>query len=254
MKQPAAWWLLLLVIVFASCNTKEDLEIKNDGSGTLVMKTDLSKMLEMIKNFAPEDSLKKDGFDKSIDTTMLMKDYVDTAKEIPADKKALLRDGKVHVVVNLKDNKGDIEMQFPFKSTDQLQKLYESLNSSTGGLKNLLGSAGDNPQMQQGTGDKGMPQITSVYDIIVKDGLYSRKVNKARYTEFADASKLEDLKKMGGMMGEMNYTLSIKLPKPIKKISNPKAVLSDDKKIARLSVDLMEVFEHPELLELEIEY
>ena len=90
MKQRTVWWLLLLVTVFASCNTKEDLEIKNDGSGTLVMKTDLGKMLEMVKNFAQEDDLKKDGLDKAIDTMMLMKDYVDTAKEIPADKKALL--------------------------------------------------------------------------------------------------------------------------------------------------------------------
>ncbi len=254
MKKRNAWWLLMFVVLFASCSTKEEIEIKSDGSGTLVMKTDLGKMIDMLKSFSQGDELKKDGLDRPLDTVMLVKDFIDTAKDVPADKKALLRDGKIHLALNMNDSKGNFDMEFPFKSGSDLQKLYESLNSSTGGLKNLFGNSGDSSQLQQAGGDKGMPQIASAYDVVIKDGLYSRKVNKQRYAEFADASKLDELKKMGGMLGDLNYTLSVKLPRPIKKISNPKAVLSDDKKIARLSVDLMDVFEHPELLDIDIEY
>src|SRR5450432_4500306 len=133
--------LFLMPLAFASCmDTREELEIKKDGSGTLVMKTDLSKMLEMAKSFGGDNNdLSKDGLDKAVDTTMLMKDYIDTAKDVPADKKALLRNGKVHVVMNVKEGVGKFDMSFPFTSPDKLQQLYASLNSSTGGLKNLLG-------------------------------------------------------------------------------------------------------------------
>jgi hypothetical protein len=242
-------------------DTREEVEIKKDGSGTLVMKTDLGKMLEMMKSFASADDLQKEGLDKAYDTTMLMKDYVDTAKSVPADKKAVLREGKVHLVMNLKENLGRFDMQFPFKSADQLQQLYASLNNSTGSLKGMFdgmgkklpGAGNEGGSGDQG-GDKGMPQIASVYDIVVKEGLYSRKVNKDRYDEFKQAVKLEELKQMGSMLGQMNYTLVVKLSRPIKKISNSKAVLSDDKKTATLSTDLLETFEHPELLALEIEY
>lgn len=258
MKHIQTLLLFLLPLAFISCtDTREELEIKGDGSGTLVMKMDISKMLEMVKGFAGENDLAKDGLDKPFDTTMLMKDYIDTAKDVPADKKELLRNGKVHVVMNVKESIGRFDMNFPFASTDKLQQLYASLNSSSGGLKNLFDGMGKNLKKggsdEQGN-DKSMPQIASVYDITVKDGLYSRKVNKQRYDEFAQAVKLDDLKQMGTAMGAMDYTLSVKLPRPIKKVSNPKVVLSDDKKIATLKTDLMETFQHPELLALDIEY
>lgn len=250
--------LLLMPLAFASCmDTREELDIKKDGSGTLVIKTDLSKMLGMVKGMGGDNELAKDGLDKPFDTTMLLKDYVDTAKDVPADRKALLRDGKVHVIMNVPESIGKFEMTFPFTSSYQLQQLYASLNSSTGGLKNMFGNMGKSVQPgpdAPGNTDKEMPQITSVYDILVKDGLYSRKVNKERYDAFTQAIKLDEMKQVGSMLGAMEYTLSIKFPRPVKKISNTAATLSGDKKTVTLKTDLMETFQHPALLALDIEY
>ena len=250
--------LCLLPVAFISCtDTREELEIKSNGSGTLVMKSDLSKMLEIVKGFGGDADLSKDGLDRPYDTTLLMKDYIDTAKDITPEKKELLRNAKVHVVMNVKESIGKFDMNFPFTSTDKLQELYASLNSSDGGLKSLFGGMGKSMPNggAEGQGsDKSMPQIASVYDIAVKNGLYSRKVNKERYDEFVKTMKLEELKQMSGMLGAMDYTLSIKLPRPIKKVSNSKVVLSEDKKTATLKTDLMETFEHPEQLALDIEY
>lgn len=254
-------WLpfLLLSFTFVSCmDTREELDIKSDGSGTLAVRTDLGKMLEMMKGFASPDDIKKEGLEKAYDTTILMKDFVDTAKDVTAEQKAALRNGKLHLALDMQQSKGKFDMHFPFSSPAQLQVLYESLNSTNGGMKGLLGNKGKktegdgNSMIQQN--DKGIPQITSVYDIAITNNLYSRKVNQQRYQEFADAMKLDDLKQMGGMLGPMNYTLAIKLPRPIKKISNSKAELSTDKLTATLSTDLMEAFQHPELLALDIEY
>ena len=248
--------LCLLPLAFMSCtDTREELEIKKDGSGTLVMKTDFSKMLAMVKSIGASTDLSKDGLDRPYDTTMYLKDVVDTAQNIPADQKELLRNGKVHLVLNVKESAGRMDMNFPFASTARLQDLYASLNNSTSGLKNLFNGMGKNlPKSDSGGADKGMPQIASVYDIVVKDGLYSRKVNKQRYDEFTQAMNLDQLKQMGGMFGAMDYTLTVKLPRAIKKISNSKAMMSDDKKTATLKTALMETFEHPELLALDIEY
>jgi len=257
MKNIRTLLLFLLPLAFASCmDTREELEIKSNGSGTLVMKTDLSKMLEMVKGFAGENDLAKDGLDRPYDTTMLLKDYIDTASDVPADKKELLRNGKVHIVMNVKENIGRFDMNFPFTSTGKLQQLYASLNSSTGGLKSMFDGMGKSlpkgPDEQ--SNDKNMPQIASVYDIVVKDGLYSRKVNQQRYDDFTQSMKLDELKQMGSMFGAMDYTLSVKLPRKIKTVSNSKALLSDDKKTVTLKTDLMETFQHPELLALDIAY
>lgn len=248
-------FILLFPLALVSCmDTREELEIKKDGSGTLVMKTDMSKLVEMMKGFAGDSDIQKQGLDRPFDTTMLLKSYIDTAQGVPEDKKAVLREGKLHLNLNVKENIGKFDMVFPFSSGENLSKLYESLNTSTGGLKGMMNNMGANKGEQGQDDDKGLPQITSVYDITVKKGLYSRKVNKVRYETFSQTIKLDQLKQMSSMLGSMNYTLVITLPQPIKKISNDKAVLSNDKKTATLSTDLMTTFEHPELLELEIEY
>jgi hypothetical protein len=255
--------VLLLPFVFMSCmDTREELDIKADGSGTLAVRTDLGKMLEIMKSFGGEDGLKKEGLDKVLDTTLSMTGIVDTAKNITADQKAVLRNGKIHLAFNAQENMGKLDLHFPFSSAAQLKQLYESLNSADGGMKALMGGVGKQPGAEENSGmdmpmpgkEQGLPQITAVYDINLTKNTYSRKVNKQRYEEFAQAMKLDDLKQMGSMLGPMNYTLAIKFPRPIKKINNSKAEMSSDKQTATLAVDLMEIFEHPELLALEIEY
>ena len=159
--------------------------------------------------------------------------------------------------MNVKEGIGRFDLNFPFASTDKLQQLYANLNSSTGGLKSLFDGMGKN--MQKGDQDeagkeKGMPQIASVYDITVRDGLYSRKVNQARYEEFTQAMKIDELKQVTGMMGAMDYTLAITLPRPVKNVSNNKALVSTDKKTVTLKTDLLETFQHLELLALDIAY
>ncbi|HSC39448.1 MAG TPA: hypothetical protein VLD19_16305, partial [Chitinophagaceae bacterium] len=139
-------------------------------------------------------------------------------------------------------------------NTDQLSKLYESLNAGTGGLKNMMGSMSGGGSQSGGPDSDVLPQITAIYDVSVKKGLYSRKVNKQRYEVFSQTMKPDQLKQMSSMMGPMNYTLVVTLPQSIKKTSNAKAVLSKDKKTVTLQADLLETFEHPELLELDIEY
>jgi hypothetical protein len=258
MKNVQILLLFVIPILFASCmDTREELEIKKDGSGTLQVKTDLSKIFELMKSFPDSDSsLQKKGFDKAMDTVMLMKDYVDTASAVPASQKELLRNGKVHVVLNAKEGIGKFDMNFPFTSTDKLQQLYASLNNSSGGLAGLFNGAAKNmqPGPDQPSEDKSMPQIATVYDIVVKNGLYSRKVNKERYDQFKQSANIDQLEGLKGMLGEMNYTLSVKLPGAVKRVSNSKAVISTDKKTVTLVVDLMDTFQHPELLSLEIEY
>jgi hypothetical protein len=247
------WLILLLPLALASCmDTREEMEIKKDGSGTLALKTDMGKMVEMMKNFTNDSDIRKQGLDRLFDTTMLMKSYIDTVQGVSADKKAALRDGTLHLTLNVKENVGKFDMLFPFRSADQLSQIYQSLNAAAGGLKNVMGNLGGGSSQEQG--DKGLPQLTFVYDVSVKNGVYSRKVNKERYDVFSQAMKLDQLKQMSSVMGAMNYTVVTTFPQPIKKTSNAKAVLSNNNKTATLSVDLLEAFEHPELLELEIEY
>ena len=53
---------------------------------------------------------------------------------------------------------------------------------------------------------------------------------------------------------EINYTTTITLPRPVKKIDNPLAKLSEDKKTVLLKFNLIDAFVHPENFGYKIEY
>ncbi|MBC7901854.1 MAG: hypothetical protein H7Y27_00465 [Gemmatimonadaceae bacterium] len=253
MKRVKIFLAACFAFVFVSCfDTVEEVEIRADGTGVLAMKTDLSKLVDVIKGFSTPEDMKKDGMDKPVDTTMFMKSYVDTASDIPADKKALFRDGKVHLQMDIDKGVLKMDMNFPFATAAQLQDLYANLNSATGGMEGMFGNLGG--KKMDGGEPKGPGQISSVYDVVVSDGVYSRKLNKARYEEFSKTIKLDELKEVSTMLGEMKYTTSVKLPRPVKSFTNTKAIVSSDKNVVRLTVNLLDVFEHPELLELGITY
>jgi hypothetical protein len=242
--------IVLLPFAFASCmDTREELVVKSDGSGTLTVKTDMSKMVGMMKTFASDSDIKSQGLDRPFDTVMLVKSYVDTAQGMAAGEKEVLRNGQLHLSLDVKASTGKLDMLFPFVSADQIPLVYEGMSTTAGSLKDIMGKS--NPGQQD---DKSLPQITTVYDISVKNGLYSRKVNKERYQVFSQTLNLDQLKQIASVVGPMNYTLVVTLPRPIKKAGNAKAVLSNDRKTATLSNDLLETFEHPELMELELEY
>jgi hypothetical protein len=255
--------LLWLPFYMGSCTINEELEIKSDGSGALQYKTDLSKLIDVVKSFDSNGAMGTDSMiQKKLDSTILMKDLLDTAQNISPEKKALLREGKIHVKLNAEKSLFTIDMELPYKTPAQLQQLYTNLNSADNGLSGVMdGLTGkeDAPFIPPGEGDdKTNPfgSIASIYDITVKDGLFSRKVNKERWQKFksANAESAEKMKGMGAMMGAMEYNISIKFPRAVKKTSNPKAEISTDGKNVLLKTDLIEVMEHPEMLELEIVY
>jgi hypothetical protein len=53
---------------------------------------------------------------------------------------------------------------------------------------------------------------------------------------------------------DINYTTTLTLPRPVKKISNPLAKQSDDKMTVTMKYNLIDVFDHPAQFEYTVEY
>ena len=61
--------------------------------------------------------------------------------------------------------------------------------------------------------------------------------------------------KQGSDMGlELLYTTTYKLPRPVKKVDNATAKLSDDKKTVMFRQNLLDIFTAPEKFEYTIQY
>lgn len=243
---------LSFIVLLAGClDIDEKVDIKKDGSGQMAMDMDMSQMVEMLQTYMGKEELAKKGMDK-MDTTLLMKDLVDTVKSLSPEKKAALRNGTVHIKMDLDQKVFKTHMQFPFSSYSQLQTLYKAMSDGSLGNTNLLGGLGG--QDAPGGGSPDINQFNGIYDFTIKDGIMSKKLNMDKWKTLTSDPQLAQMKQAGQMGVEILYTTTITLPRPVKKVDNTLAKLSDDKKTVMIRYNLVDVFEHPEQFGYNIEY
>jgi hypothetical protein len=249
--------IILFVFVtvgFTGClDIYEKIDIRKDGSGTVTMDMDMSQMLEMIQQYMGTEGMAKAGLSK-MDTTIHLMDVLDSAGSLPADKKAVLSPGSVHIRLDTAAKIFTTHMNFPFTSQNNLQKLYATLgDGSLGSAQLLKGLGGD----QGGAGGGPSPdinQFNGIYDFTCHDGLITKKVNLDKWKALQNDPQLAQIKQAGQMGIEINYTTTIVLPRPVKKVDNPIAKLSDDKKTVVMKFNLIDAFDHPEQFGYTIEY
>jgi hypothetical protein len=246
---------VLLAFCFTGClDVYENIDIKPDGSGQFTMDMDMSQMIELLQTTMSKEDLAKKGLEK-MDTTILLKNIVDTVSTLSPEKKKLLSSGSLHVQLDMDAKLFKTHMVFPFSNQDNLQKLYGTMSDGSLGTAQLFKSMA--PPSEQG--DMGGPspdinQFQGIYDFTSKDGLISKKLNLDKWKALQDNPQLAQMKQAQAMGVEIGYTTVIKFPRPVKKVDTPLAKLSDDKKTVTIKYNLMDLFDHPEQFGYKIEY
>jgi hypothetical protein len=242
----------ILAFGFAGClDINESVDIRDDGSGQLTMDMDMSQMIDILQTYMGKEELEKKGMAK-MDTTILLKDIVDTSSKLSEDKKAILRPGRVHIKIDMDAKVFTVHSMFPFTSMGNLQKLYTLMDDGSLNNAKLFGSLGGDSA--GGGGGPDMSQFNSIFDFTCKDGLLTKKLNKEKFEALKNDPQLAQMKQATQMGMEINYTTTLSLPRPIKNAGNPLAKLSDDKKTVTMKFNLIDVFDHPEQFEYKVEY
>ena len=251
-------FLLLAIFCFAGCyEVTEEITINENGSGNFTTKMDMGQMLEMIQSMAGEEELAKEGLDKVIDTTIFMKSLLDSAKDVTPEQKELLKDGKLNLQMNMKEKLFKAQMNIPFKGYDKLQLLMSGEGNSMSGLSQLFKGVfdkGEEKPALDAPKEPGLEDMNSIFDVVIKDGLISKKVNLEKHKALVEKPEIAQLQQMasGGM--EILYTTIIKLPRPAKKTENSLIKLSDDKKTVTLKYNLLDIIDSPEKFSYSVEF
>jgi hypothetical protein len=184
---------------------------------------------------------------------------LDSAKDLSADQKEVLKDGKVRMQMNIKQKIFKMDMNFPYKNYKGLQQLMSGLGSNSAGLGNVfkdMFGKGDSSGMSQPVpaGDPKMDDFNNIYDVTIKNGLISKKVNAEKFKALTDRPEMAQVKQLSSSGMEILYTTTIKLPRPAKKTDNPLIKLSDDKKTATMKYNMLDLLDNPQKYSYTIEY
>jgi hypothetical protein len=248
----------LLAFSMAGClDIDETIEVKKDGSGKFAMDMDMSQMVDLLQTYMGKEEMAKKGMEK-MDTTIYMKDLVDTMSNMSAEKKALLRPGSVHIKFDADAKVFTTHMSFPYKTQAELQQLYNAMSDGSLGTTRLFrgmapGGGGSDDALGGGN-SPDINQFNGIYDFTSKDGLMTKRLNPGKFKALQNDPQMAQMKQASQMGVEINYTSSIVLPRPVKKVDNPLAKLSEDRKTVTIKYNLIEVFDHPEKFNYNIEY
>jgi hypothetical protein len=245
-----------MVFLVGCFELNEDIDVNADGSGVYSIHLDMSQLLQLMQSYLGKEEMDKQMPPKDIDTTVMMKSLLDTVKTISAEDKRLIKDGSVHMKLDMENKVFKSDIVIPFKSQDDLQKLYNSMNNNSLGFTQLLKGVSGKTDTDS-AGGSGMPdmnQFNAIYDFVSHDGLISRKLNQQKWKALQQTPQFAQMKDAGNMGISIPYTLTISVPRPVKKVDNSLAKLFPDRKKVIIQYNLMEVFEHPENFEYTIVY
>lgn len=249
--------LAAVCICLVACyDVNEEITINENGSGHYATRIDMSALLELMQQFGGQSDSAMKTLDRTIDTTISFRNVVDSAKKLTADEQALMQSGMMHMVMNLKEKKFKIDMDFDFHNAHELEILLSGAGTGNFGdaLKNVFKQDANSETQLDAPKDLEVDQLSNIYEVKVDKKSISKKIDRAKLDAMLKRPEMEQLNQMGATGMEILYTTTIVLPRPLKNNTNSSIKVSDDRKRLTIRNNLMDVFVKPEMFEFVIEY
>ncbi|PBJ06790.1 hypothetical protein [Flavobacterium sp. ACN6] len=231
----------LLLVLFTSCQITETITINPDGSGDieLVQLRDENSYMQV----AGESYSRENIFQ---DTTFIFKEYINKYNEnfvkYKTDEQQLFQK-YANVKVHLK--KSSFEKEFKnvlslhFNKVSEIPDLYKTEDYASDIQHNYALTAENHYYRIEYDFDGKV--FKRKISIINTAELEKAKQEAAKFTERYGSSKMIQ-----------TYILKYHFPNNIKSVSNPKAVISSDKKFFTLEFLLSDFYGNPEITNLEV--
>lgn len=237
-----------LLATFTSCTFTENMYINDNGAGKFSVDIDGSALMEM----AGDQLGNQMGADakKNVDSTFTFKQLIaekqdSISKLSPEAQKEIkkLENFVFNIKMNGEQKQFLMNISTDFKSVNELQDILQSMSA----LQKLEGGSAPSTPFA-GLGDN-KSKLSYTYD----GKKFTRKaiIDKQKITEKA-ADSTADMSKM--MFASSNYIIKYHFPKPVKKVSNPNALFSDDRKTITIQYPFTDYMENPDKLNFDVEF
>lgn len=238
-----------LLATLTSCTFTENIYVNDNGNGKFSLDMDGSALMEM----AGDQLSGQMGADakKNIDSTFtfkqLLADKKDSiAKLSPEVQKEIKKLEDLTVNLKMNGEKKEFLMAFSkdFKNVNELQDILQAMST----LQKLEGgSSAANPFAG------GLGKNNSILNYSYDGKKFTRKaiLDKQKAAEKPKDSTA-DMSNM--IFASSNYVIKYHFPKRIKKVSNPNALFSDDRKSITIQYPFTDYMENPDKLNFDVEF
>lgn len=238
-------FLLFSVISLTSCTFTEEITINPDGTGKYNLDMDGSSFMAMM----PKDSLKNE---KNIDSVFSFKEMFQEKKDSIAklskeeqEKIKKLENFNMRMKMNYDTKEFLFSMNTLFKSVTELQDVMNDMSQLQ---KMNKGAQQQNPMGDIGGFGSNGSKINYVYD--------GKKFSRKAIVDKEALKKLDNdsLESYQMIFESSKYVIKYHFPKAVKKVSNPSALFSEDRKTITIEYSFNEYLKEPEKLNFEVDF
>jgi hypothetical protein len=246
--------MLLLVFCISSCvDIEEHYDFKADGSCSVVYDFDMSKAVSVLMNLMTDSVQSTPEFGMVKDTTLNFYSALpdSTADKMTVDEANMAKASQLNVNMDLKNSLMKVSLNHEAKTLADLQYYLEHISK-------LSGIGGANALTKNNKKSKAFdPQ-----QLISGEDYYVYEITPTRFYRIIDLSKFNAFLKRTSttfamakaMLIETPYKLVLNFAKPVKKIDNPKAVLSADRRKVILITNMDDIIKNPSSMNLKIDF
>ena len=244
-------------LFLTSCEIKEEITFKEDGSGEVYIGYNMDKMLEEFPNQSKNKKDKK-PIDSIIDFAKIMEDpkFKDSiAKASDKEKETLkeLKNLKMRIVADEANKKMEFGFYISFKNIDSVQDVFKKIKEAQKATKQdkKTEMLKDKPVFNSLSGENQKILYSYNGHIFTRNVELKKKISDKDSKEI-NKSITNDKDPFGKIANSLKYTIVLNFPKKIKKINNKDAIFSNHKKTATISYSLEDYMLHPEMLNLKV--
>jgi len=237
------FYLLILVIFISSCQFTEQIDFKENGSGTYTLKMDMSAMITAMKKMGDSTTTKNKNpemIDSIIDFETFLVEKKDSISKLPKEEQEklnALKDMKMRIQMNEETDAFNMDFIFDFNNIAELDNIQEKVSKGQSINKKETAPTPEAP-------------TEVIYSFNGKK--FNRTVKDKNLSKEAIEAYDLSMKQSSSMMDGSAYNIEYHFPKPIKSTSFKEATFSGDRKTLYIKSDLKTVTSNPHLLEFEV--
>lgn len=232
---------VFIILGYTSCSFKEEIYINPDGSGSMAFNMDASQLMKMAGD---EISQGEKSIDSTINFKLLIEEKKDSIAQLPKeqqDKLKALEKFKLKMVMQPENEEMSFTLMTDFDKASNLSDMFSEMAK----LQSLR-----NPN----TGEKQPFSVmnsssSSAVSYSMDDNVFTRNV------EILDKAllkaQIDSISDMAMFFENSTYKLEYHFYKPIKSVSDPDALFSQDRKTVFIEQNFMEYLKNPESLNVE---
>lgn len=248
----------LLFTCFLFCLTScvdivEQYDFKADGSCNVVDGFDMSRAISVFKNIISDSVKNTSQFNLVKDTTMsflaALPDSLET--RLSKDELAVAANSNLSIKMNLQKSIMKINITHTAKNADDLKYYLEHLSKIS--MNSRLDAVTKNAKQVRSYDAQQLLAGQDYYNYDVTPHKFYRIIDKNKFNAFLKKTQ-NTLVMAKAMLIDMPYKVILNFAKPVKKVDNPRAIVSADRRHVTLITNMDDVIKDPKIMDLKIDF